>query len=44
MLHNHAHLLSERVPADRTLDLSDGFHRPIAHLQEAISPSHAGEG
>jgi hypothetical protein len=44
MLHNHAHLLPERVLADRTLDVSDRFHRPIAHLQEAISPPHAGEG
>ena len=41
-LHKHSHFLSELVLADRSLDVSDGFHRLIVHLQEAISPLYAG--
>ena len=43
-LHEHSHLFSERVLADRSLDLSDAFHRLIVYLQEAISPLSVGEG
>ena len=43
-LHEHSNLLSERVLADRSLDLSDAFHRLIVYLQEAISSLSFGEG
>jgi hypothetical protein len=43
-LHEHSYLLPERVLADRSLNLSNGFHRLIVNLQEAISPSDASDG
>ena len=42
-LHKHSHLLSERVLADRGLDLSDSYHRLIVYLKEALSASDAGD-
>jgi hypothetical protein len=42
-LHEHSHLLSERVLADRGLDLSDSCHRLIVYLKEALSALDPGD-
>jgi hypothetical protein len=42
-LHEHSHLLPERVLADRSLDVNHRLHRLAIYLQEALSALDASE-
>jgi hypothetical protein len=43
-LHEHSHVISEWMLADRSLDFRDGLHWLIVYLQEALSTLDVGDG